>query len=258
MTNRFRRVQILTRSLSPVEAVLTVSGEAEQVTPQTELRGRMIGPTCPYAATIEVAYPLRPSPKMPDALPLTGRIVIPEPSLWDPVSPFLYHGHIELWQDGVLHDRASVRHGLCSFRLQAGDLSWNGKPLKLRAASRPNLAPNDLPSLRAAGYNALLLEWPAPALLEAAEHIGFVVLAQLSSPVAVSNSTALMAWVLPKNWRSRESEWRTWLNTQRQLVGAPYDDGPVPEGVRFLIDGPDSLGLPRIVTGATGELGSLE
>ena len=259
MTNRFRRLQILTRSLSPVEAIVTVSAEVDQVTPQTELRGRLTGPTCPYATTIEVAYPLRPASDES----LTGRVVIPEPSLWDPVSPFLYHGLMELWQDGKFQDRATLTHGLRSFRLQSDGLFWNGKPLKLRATGRSNLAPNDLPALRGAGFNAILLDWPAPALVEAAERIGFVILAQLSSPTedtsSATQSAALLGWVLPAGWRTRASEWQAWLSTQRRIVGAPYDGEQLPDGIHFLIGGPNTpTVLPRILQGADGELGRLD
>ena len=98
--NRFRQLSIRDRSLSPADAELWVLAEPEQLTPATEIRGRLVGPTCPYSSTIEVAYPLRPFPKLPESLaPLTRRVVIPEPSMWDPVAPFLYQGAIELWQD---------------------------------------------------------------------------------------------------------------------------------------------------------------
>jgi hypothetical protein len=260
MTNRLRHVQILTRSLSPVEAVLSVSAQAEQMTPPCELRGRATGPTCPYASTIEVAYPLRPSTN--DEQP-AGRIVIPEPSLWEPLCPFLYYGLIELWQDGEFRDRATIRHGLRSFRIQPHGLFWNGKPLKLKATSRQNLAPNDLPALRSSGFNAILLDWPAPALVEAAERVGFVVLGRMLSPThdtsSAMNSAALLGWVLPTNWRSQESNWTQWLEPQRRIIGAPYDGGQLPDGIRFLIGGPDRpTGLPRILEGADGELGRLE
>jgi hypothetical protein len=133
MPNRIRRAAVVNRSLSPVEADLAVVVEADEVNERTEVRGRLIGPSCPYASTVEVAYPLRPFPRpMPDA-PLSRRVVIPEPSLWDPISPFLYAGVLELWQDGAFADRTELRHGLRSVRLQSDGLLWNSKPLKLRA-----------------------------------------------------------------------------------------------------------------------------
>ena len=73
----------------------------------TQVRGRLTGPRCPYTTTVEVAYPFREhsrdygeggSPR------LTLRAIIPEPSWWDPQTPFLYEGPVELWQDGRLVD----------------------------------------------------------------------------------------------------------------------------------------------------------
>ncbi len=99
-------------------------------------------------------------------------------------------------------------------------------------------------------------------LLDAAEQIGFVVLAKLSSPVdesGVDQSAALLGWVLPDDWRSKENEWRQWLQARPRMAGVQDDGKPVPDSVRFLIDGPDSrAGLPRILHRTEGELGRLE
>src|SRR5262245_53340852 len=105
MTNRLTRLRVVNRNLSPVEAELLIVGDAAYLTRETELVGRFTGPTCAYATTIEVAYPLRRLPQPVPDLPLARRVVIPEPSQWDPVSPFLYHSTIELWQGGDMHQR---------------------------------------------------------------------------------------------------------------------------------------------------------
>src|SRR4051812_29444194 len=111
MSNRILAVTLTTHSSAPAQAEVRAQVQVERLTPTTELRGRLMGPRCSFASTIEVAYHFRP---VDDT---TLRAVIPEASLWDPVSPFLYEGPVELWQDGVRVDRALVRHGLRRFSL---------------------------------------------------------------------------------------------------------------------------------------------
>ena len=111
--NELREVSVEVRRLSAAEAELWISIGAEQVTPTTEVRGRTIGPRCPGITTVEVAYPLQPFPRHPEGLtPLSRRVAIPDPSLWEPDRPFLYRIVIELWQDGVRCDAAELDYGL--------------------------------------------------------------------------------------------------------------------------------------------------
>lgn len=76
-----------------------------------ELRGRLMGPRRPGVATIEVAYPLRP---VPAALPTrrSARVVIPDPNLWEPNTPFVYWGPAEVWQGGQKTGECTVEVGL--------------------------------------------------------------------------------------------------------------------------------------------------
>ncbi len=107
MTNRMVDIDVRTHRLSPTEAEIWVVVTGQRTTPATEIRGRFIGPKCAVSSTIEVAYPVRPFPrKPPGLLEPCGRVVIPEPSLWEPECPFVYDGVIELWQDG---ERCDVR-----------------------------------------------------------------------------------------------------------------------------------------------------
>lgn len=113
MSNRLRQVTAEVRRLSPAEAEVWIVIDAEQVTPTTEVRGRLMGPRRAGATTVEVAYPLRPFPRLPDGVPpLTRRVVIPDPSLWEPEQPFLYRVIVELWQDGQRCDQAEFDCGL--------------------------------------------------------------------------------------------------------------------------------------------------
>src|SRR6266852_987779 len=114
MTNRILHIDLRSHSTIPAEAEVRITVVPERLTPTTEVRGRLMGPRCLFANTIEVAYHLRPlppgSPTTPGALVL--RAIIPEASLWEPECPFLYEGPVELWQDGQRCERVMVRHGL--------------------------------------------------------------------------------------------------------------------------------------------------
>ena len=111
--NKLKRVAAEVRRLSSAEAELWIRIEAEQITPTTEARGRMIGPRCPEVTTIEVAYPLRPFPRLPEGMPpLSRRVIIPEPSLWEAERPFVYRAIIELFQDGGRCDHTEFDVGL--------------------------------------------------------------------------------------------------------------------------------------------------
>jgi beta-galactosidase/beta-glucuronidase len=98
-------------SLTPTQAEVWVTVVAEHRTSTTEVRGRFIGPRCSSRTTIEVSYPLQGIANPPQDT-LTVRAVIPEPSMWEPSAPYLYHAHIELWQDGEKCDEREFDLGL--------------------------------------------------------------------------------------------------------------------------------------------------
>lgn len=143
---------ILTR-LTPAEAVIDFDAE-----PDYELRGRLVGPTCEYSTTVEVAYPIR-----------HGRIFIPEPAWWDTESPFLYAGPIEVWRDSIKCAEAQMRVGLSHKGTVDGRYVINGKPTPMCLDSVRAIDETDLRARRAQGRNAVLV--PA-ALAEAAYEIG--------------------------------------------------------------------------------------
>ena len=108
MANRIVDVVIRVHRLDPTEAELWIIVTAENsAATGIEIRGRFVGPKSALSSTIEVAYPLRPFPRKPADLPaLAARVVIPEPSVWKPDTPFVYDGVIELWENG---ERCDVR-----------------------------------------------------------------------------------------------------------------------------------------------------
>jgi hypothetical protein len=184
MDNRIRQIEVCDRSLVPAGAEVWISATIERQTPTTELRGRLMGPRCPYANTVEVAYPLRPLPlgRASETPGLTRRVVIPEASLWEPESPFLYQGPIELWQDDQRCDRLMLSHGLRSFHLDERGLRVNGRRLTLRGQSVTACSEEEALALRQAGRNLLIApvgEDTLP-LWEQADRLGFLMLGRVA------------------------------------------------------------------------------
>jgi hypothetical protein len=119
LTNRIIDLSARTRRLSPTEAEVWIAVTAQIETDRTTLRGRMVGPKCVLSSTIEVSYPLQSFPRKPLELPkLSARVVIPEPSLWEPACPFEYDLTVELWEHG---ERCDLRM-LKGYRLTANTI----------------------------------------------------------------------------------------------------------------------------------------
>lgn len=184
MDNRIRHIEVRDHSLVPAEAEVWISVTPEQQTSTTEVRGRLMGPRCPYSSTVEVAYPLRPLPPgrtPPASSGPTMRVVIPEASLWEPESPFLYQGPIELWQDSRCCDRVTLRHGLRSFQLGSRGLLTNGRPLILRGQVVSSCSDEEALTLHRSGYNLLIVPVEADTvpIWERADRFGFFVLGRV-------------------------------------------------------------------------------
>jgi hypothetical protein len=267
MDNRIRRMEVIDRGAAPAEAEVGVRVESMYRTPTTELRGRLMGPRCPYASTVEVAYPLRPSTRQPPGLEgLSRRVVIPEASLWDPESPFLYQGPVELWQDGRLCDRVVVTMGLRQRGLGPRGLRWNGKPLSLRGREVTETAEPEAAEQRRAGWNLWLAPAEAlPGLCDLADRVGFLVLGRLREmPDAAPWHDGLATHPGFLGWLVGQADLeRPWLRDFLALpglapVGVELDSlpaAPLPEGVRFLVcpadlaADPACPSLPRLLRG---------
>jgi hypothetical protein len=256
MTNRICQIQLRDRVLNPAEAEIWVSVVADRVTPGTELRGRLTGPRCPYATTVEVAYPLRPLARPVDGLAgLTSRVVIPEPSWWDPVSPFLYDGSIELWQDGQRSDVVPVRHGLRSHNIAGQRLRFNGRPLTLYATEEVPCSEEEATRLRNAGLNTLLVpvREDTRGVWDLADRLGFLVLGRLpfgGEPMeSAEGHPSCLGWLLDTDTVSGWAPDRAGPCVGIELHHAP---ATFPEGVHFVLCN-DTL-LPLLATIALPKL----
>ena len=133
MANRIRSVEVRNLVLNPAEAELSVRLHPEHDHESVELHGRFWGPVCAYSSTVQVPYPLQSlGGGSLHSGSLHKRVVIPEPSWWDPIAPFLYNASIELWEDGQLCDRVEMHHGLRALRRSGPKFLLNGRPLEPR------------------------------------------------------------------------------------------------------------------------------
>jgi hypothetical protein len=296
MANRIRELHLQDRLDDPAEAEVWVGAVPEAVAPTTEVRGRLMGPQCHYATTVEVAYPLRPfsGPRHPqpvsprgrgvvgEGVPRLGmRVIIPEASLWDPESPFLYHGPVELWEDGCRCDQREVRHGLRRLSLGPRGLRCNGRPLAVHGVAREALSEDEGRDLRARGCNTLVAPVTAAAagLWEAADRLGFLVIGRVGDAGAWALADDLrghcccLGWLLAPAaggedeithaiaaWRQRRQP--GWLG----LALAPGSGGALPEGIDFVVCPEAALAelrgarLPKIVLverGVNGQASSV-
>jgi hypothetical protein len=124
--------------LTPVEA------EIQFTVPDgpAEFRGRLMGPICSATTTIEVAYHLR-----------ANRVVIPEPAWWDPQSPFLYRGPVELWRNDHRLEMETVQIGLRHTTREGERIFHNGRPIELKSKRVGTL--EELRAGKSAGFNAV-------------------------------------------------------------------------------------------------------
>jgi hypothetical protein len=184
MSDRIQAVIVRAIRLTPTEAELAVKLDVSAAAADAEVHGRLMGPRCRYSSTVEVAYPVRQLPRetFGPGTPL-GRVIIPEPSWWDPQSPFLYGGPIDLWEGGQSVQRVQTRCGLCHATVTGNRLIWNGRPLDLRIVVEPTATAARLPGLRASGVNLVVVD-DVLGLVDAADEIGILVAGRAADPPA--------------------------------------------------------------------------
>ncbi len=214
---------------------------------------------------MEVAYPLRQFLRRPEGVNGPAvRVVIPEPSLWDPEGPFVYQGMVELWEGGVRCDQVPVRRGLRRVLLGPHGLRVNGKGLLLRGRALTGCDESEAAALRRAGCNLLLAQAEAD-LWDLADLCGFFVLGRLSEPSEaalvraerLSDHPSCFGWLLEppfERWqgepirRLREAGAQVGV----QIAGPPE---PAPEGIGFIACPAAAaaygrvLGLPLLLLG---------
>ncbi|HEV3447407.1 MAG TPA: hypothetical protein VG099_22390 [Gemmataceae bacterium] len=256
MNNRIRSLKIWNSSVNPAEAGISISVQPEQMTSTTQVRGRVVGPRCVYSSTVEVAYPMREVSRQYEKYDVPGlilRVVIPEPCLWDPQSPFVYEVAAELWQSGQLCDQVRTSHCLYSLKLTPQGLRWNGRPMALSGVELSQLTEPEASELRQAGRNTVLAQVTAEtaALCNLADRLGLFVLARLASrgdyaqARALKGHVSLLGFVLDSRLLEDPlvKAWPTWIADQDQLMGLEIDEPPpeaLLEGFSFLLTREDA------------------
>jgi hypothetical protein len=205
---------------------------------------------------VEVAYPLRPLPRPVEGPSgLTSRVVIPEPSWWDPVSPFLYDGFIELWQDGERCDVVPVRHGLRSFNIAGQRLRLNGRPFTMCAAEETPRSEDQALRLRQAGINTLLIPMreETGSVWDLADQLGFLILGRLPLSGALTASAeghpSCLGWLLHGDAVPVDAPGRSHALRGIEVHHAPAS---LPEGLHFVLC--DDALLPSLTTIALPKL----
>jgi hypothetical protein len=205
MANRITDLSISDGRLDPTEADVYIRVYPAELTSTTQVRGRLMGPNCPYAATVEVAYHLREFSReyASTGVPhITVRARVPEPNWWHPATPFLYRGVVELWQSDECCERVEVRHGLRVIRLGPAGFKVNGKVLSLRGIVRDTLTDDEARRWHDAGCNALLadVETAGEELWAQADRYGFLVLGRIPRRADVPRVTPLRKHTSHLGW----------------------------------------------------------
>ena len=252
MPNRIREIVVRDHRLDPAEAEIWITVVPEKVTPTTRVSGRLMGPRCPYSATVEVAYPLRPwkRDEEADSKSLTMRVIIPEASLWEPESPFLYQGPVELWQDEQLCERVQLSHGLRVITLGPRGIRVNGRQIMLEGVQGDRFSEDDLVRLHQAGCNLLLVSVTARTvpLWEAADRLGFLMLARIVDRETwglagtLRQHPSCLGWLITPELMNHEILQAVRFSPlsfgRSHLVGCeinPLALGPLPDGIRFVV-----------------------
>jgi hypothetical protein len=204
-SNRIRSVQFHDRLLNPAEAELWLNVTVERPG-EGELRGRLMGPRCRYASTVEVAYPVRQRPAATVKEGTLGmRVLIPEPSYWDPESPFLYEGPLELWEGGHRVHEIKLRHGFRVLNLGPRGLYCNGRAVELQGVPVRAVLDEEALRLRAEGYNLFLapVREESAGVWDVADRLGFLVLGEMPGQrdngkllEVLGNRPSSLGWVM--------------------------------------------------------------
>ena len=222
MTNRIRNVTVLNHRLDPHETELRILVKVENLTPTTEIKGRLMGPRNVHAATVEIAYPLK---EMDRAGHILLRAIIPEPSWWEPKIPFLYQGPLELWQDGEFCERVQIRHGINRFQLTSKGLRLNGKPLLVRGkAVETKMTESEVRELRNDAYNLVMSPWDE-GLADLADENGlfFLVRSHEMPDTAFLKHASAFGWTVPQDRTGNVVE----TNAGRKTRGTIFSLQPI-------------------------------
>lgn len=245
--------------LTPTEAEIHLDIQLPTGEQAKSIQGRLLGPKCPFATTIEIAYPIKLMPRSGiSGSTINARFIIPEPSLWDSQSPFLYEGWIEVESKSGEKWKIGISHGLRALRLALPGLRWNDRKCIVHASSVQDPSEETLLNLRPTSINALVhdLEEGARELCHLADRFGFHTLFRIEQKpsqeiLQLGEHVAFLGWILAESaWQDKEIL-QAWLDatrdTQQMLAMECLQDLPtdIPTGVNFLVTAKHYESPPR-------------
>jgi hypothetical protein len=225
-------IMITVKRLDPAETEIHLSAPEP-------VSARLLGPRCRFASTVEVAHWFRPAPGSTGTL----RAIVPEPSLWDPESPFLY--------DAIIRPETGpeIRRtiGLRTVSLGSSGVLVQRKPWRLSGVERRHL--DDAAELRAAGVNTIVCP-VTPGTLglwDVADSWGFFMLGELSAESLslapqLEDHASCLGWICDPS-----------LSPPAGIVGIRASGADVPDWARFTVGSTPTGALPWIANGASND-----
>ena len=190
-------IQVLERRLGIADAELWIVGPPE-------MSGRLAGPKTRYASTIEAPFYLQkiPNPAAPSG---AQRVLIPEPSLWSPETPYLYEAKLDLGAMG----KVRFNLGLRRLTWTKEEFRINGGRVELKAVQRSTLEEADALALREAGINVVFVPVSQPSVWEVADRVGLLVIGevghQFDLALRLRRHPSVLGWMIDPRIPSEES-----------------------------------------------------
>jgi hypothetical protein len=141
------------------------------------LAGRLRGPTCAYAHTLQTTLHLADRGPGPSLL---AEAYVLEPSFWTPDLPHLYRAEVELSRGGEVIARAERPFGLRPLGVIGRKLMFEARRWVLRGVLANEAATSDLETWRASSA-AIVIPNPSDALCDEASRLGVLLVAELTA-----------------------------------------------------------------------------
>lgn len=185
-------------------------------------------------------------------------LLLPSPTLWSPLRPFLYRLDVTLVDEAGAQDSLDFALGARDFGQAEGRFMLNGKPLPLitaeiapyfpgsfRRAPTPDFCAAQVAALKKTGFNCLAVEaaYAPKELLEAADKQGLLVLVRPGPGESAQN--------LGQQFDNHPA-FVAWLLSPEQVEAGAFDAGLDPARLRLL-----DTALPVVEAGGMTNLPSV-
>ncbi|HWA97289.1 MAG TPA: hypothetical protein VG713_02305 [Pirellulales bacterium] len=140
--------------------------------------GRIVGPFCEYARTLQTSVRLVDRGDHGGALAET---VLPDPCFWTPELPFLYRAEIELTRDATTIAAGTRTFAIRRLATQGDHLSFDGRRWVLRAVDRSLDCESPWSAWRSQSA-ACAIHAPDDTTLEETSRLGVIVVAMEEDP----------------------------------------------------------------------------